>query len=168
MSTIGHVSGDLTAIAAAMAGGLTVAIAEPIVIPILRRAAVLDVPGSRSSQTVPTPRGGGIPLGAGLLVAAVLIGSPAALVFGAAVSGFGLIGLTDDVRGLPTGTRFALQAVGAAAGGAAVLRTFKGPPGQLAGLAGVGPVCLVGFRHTVNVIGRGHGHSRAHAVFGGA
>ena len=168
MSTIGHVSGDLTAIAAAMAGGLTVAIAEPIVIPILRRAAVLDVPGSRSSHTVPTPRGGGIPLVAGLLVAAVLIGSPAALVFGAAVSGFGLIGLTDDVRGLPTGTRFALQAVGAAAVGAAVLRTLTWPTAELAGLTVIAAFWIVGFVNAFNFMDGVNGISGAHALVGGA
>jgi UDP-N-acetylmuramyl pentapeptide phosphotransferase/UDP-N-acetylglucosamine-1-phosphate transferase len=58
---------DLFAVAAC---GTVVAVAEAVTIPLLRRAAILDVPGHRSSHTVPTPRGGGIPIAVGLLVAA--------------------------------------------------------------------------------------------------
>ena len=37
--------------------------AEPVLIPLLRKAAV-DVPNARSSHRVPTPRGGGPPIAA--------------------------------------------------------------------------------------------------------
>ena len=51
-----------------------VAVAEAVTIPLLRRAAIIDAPGShRSSHTVPTPGSGRIPIAAGLLVAAVRI-----------------------------------------------------------------------------------------------
>ena len=67
-------SGILTNLLAVTACGAVVVVAEPVTISLLRRAAFIDVPGHRSSHTVPTPRGGGIPVVVGLLVAAVLIG----------------------------------------------------------------------------------------------
>ena len=67
-------SGEFTDLFAVSACGAVVAAAEAVTIPLLRRAAVIDVPGHRSSHTVPTPRGGGVPIAAGLLVAAGLIG----------------------------------------------------------------------------------------------
>ena len=67
-------SGEFTDLLAVIACGAVVAAAEAVTIPLLRRAAIIDMPGQRSSHTVPTPRGGGIPIAAGLLVAAGLIG----------------------------------------------------------------------------------------------
>ena len=52
--------GEFTDLYAVSACGAVVAAAEAVTIPLLRRAAVLDVPGHRSSHTVPTP-GGGVP-----------------------------------------------------------------------------------------------------------
>src|SRR5712691_6554054 len=59
-------------VAALLACGGIVVVAEPLMIALLRRLAVIDVPGGRSSHTVPTPRGGGLPIAVGLLVAAAL------------------------------------------------------------------------------------------------
>jgi UDP-N-acetylmuramyl pentapeptide phosphotransferase/UDP-N-acetylglucosamine-1-phosphate transferase len=50
-------------------GGI-VLVTEPLTIALLRRLAVIDVPGGRSSHSVPTPRGGGAPIAVGLLAAA--------------------------------------------------------------------------------------------------
>ena len=66
-------SGEFTDLFAVAACGAVVAVAEAVTIPLLRRAAIIDAPGHRSSHTVPTPCGGGIPIAAGLLVAAVRI-----------------------------------------------------------------------------------------------
>ena len=55
-------SGEITDLFAVAACGAVVAVAE-VTIPRLRRAAIIDVPGHRSSHTVPTPGGGGIPMG---------------------------------------------------------------------------------------------------------
>lgn len=105
-------SGEFTDLFAVAACGAVVAVAEAVTIPLLRRAAIIDVPGHRSSHTVPTPGGGGIPIAAGLLVAAVLIGDANAAVFAFAVAAFGLLGFADDLRGLTRGWRLIVQAVG--------------------------------------------------------
>jgi UDP-N-acetylmuramyl pentapeptide phosphotransferase/UDP-N-acetylglucosamine-1-phosphate transferase len=105
-------SGEFTDLFAVAACGAVVAVAEAVTIPLLRRAAIIDVPGHRSSYTVPTPGGGGIPIAAGLLVAAVLIGDANAAVFAFAVVAFGLLGFADDLRGLTRGWRLIVQAVG--------------------------------------------------------
>src|ERR1700728_5203383 len=87
----GLVSGELSDVFAGTACGTVVTAAEALTIPLLRRAAIIDMPGHRSSHTVPTPRGGGIPVAAGLLVAAALIGGAIAVVFACAVAAFGLL-----------------------------------------------------------------------------
>ena len=87
-----------------------------LTIALLRRLAVLDMPGGRSSHSVPTPRGGGAPIAVGL-IAAVLIApgaGDARPALAAAIGFFGLLGLLDDLRGLPALSRLLLQAAGAA------------------------------------------------------
>ena len=105
-------SGGFTDLFAVVACGAVVTGAEAVTIPLLRRAAIIDVPGHRSSHTIPTPRGGGIPIAAGLLVAAGMIGGANAIVFAFAVAAFGLLGFAEDLRGLTAGRRLILQAVG--------------------------------------------------------
>src|ERR1700759_2587380 len=84
---------------------------RPVTIAALRRLAVLDVPGRRSSHSVPTPRGGGAPIAVGLIAALLIAphgnGTRAALAV--AVGFFGLLGLLDDLRGLPAVFRLVLQ-----------------------------------------------------------
>src|SRR5579884_3890337 len=101
-------SEGLTTVSAVTACAAVVAGTEAIAIPLLRRAAIVDVPGSRSSHAVPTPRGGGIPVAVGLLVAAGLIGGLDAVFFALAVATFGLLGAAEDVRGLTVRGRLAL------------------------------------------------------------
>ena len=106
-------SGEFIDLFAVAACGAVIAVAEAVTIPLLRRAAIIDVPGShRSSRAVPTPGGRGIPIAAGLLVAAVLIGDANAAVFAFAVAAFGLLSFADDLRGLTRGWRLIVQAVG--------------------------------------------------------
>jgi Fuc2NAc and GlcNAc transferase len=76
---------------------------------------VLDVPGSRSSHSRPTPRGGGLAIVATVLsavaVMALLGAMPrplaAVLFFGGLP--VGLVGLADDVRSTPVGLRLIVQ-----------------------------------------------------------
>jgi UDP-N-acetylmuramyl pentapeptide phosphotransferase/UDP-N-acetylglucosamine-1-phosphate transferase len=63
-------------IEAVMACGVIVAVTEPLTIALLRRHAVLDLPGRRSSHTVATPRGGGAPIVLGLVAAALIAPAP--------------------------------------------------------------------------------------------
>src|SRR5436309_13029392 len=94
----------LAAISAA--AGLIACFGTRALIPLLRRAAVLDHPNERSSHAAPTPRGGGIALVAAILVAwLALIGAGAAapllllVLFGAAL--LAAVSWVDDLRGLP-------------------------------------------------------------------
>src|SRR5579875_875213 len=127
-------SGDRVVYAALLCGGV-VLVAEPLMIRLLRRLAVLDVPGTRSSHTAPTPRGGGAPIAAGLLVAAALAGGTGDVPFAAAIAFFGVVGMIDDLRGLPAVRRLALQGVGSVAVAALLVSGLDRPPLALAAIA---------------------------------
>jgi UDP-GlcNAc:undecaprenyl-phosphate/decaprenyl-phosphate GlcNAc-1-phosphate transferase len=153
---------------AGLACGVIVAVAEPPTIALLRRLAVLDVPGERSSHSVPTPRGGGAPIAVGLLVAAALVpGAGDGLSFAVAVGFFGLLGLLDDLRGLPAISRLALQAAGAASVAALLVLRLPLPAFAMAVAASAVAVWLVGFVNAFNFMDGVNGISAAHAVIGG-
>ena len=65
--------------------GAIVIVAIPATIPLLRRMHAVDVPSVRSSHSVPTPRGGGLPIAVGLLAAVAITRSGARAAFAAAV-----------------------------------------------------------------------------------
>ena len=134
---------QLTDMIAAGSCGALVAITEPVTIRILRRAAAIDIPNGRSSHSVPTPRGGGAPIAAGLVLAALLIRSPAAIALAVAVAAFAVIGLADDLSGLPARTRLAWQAAGATAAAAVVVLHLHLPPAVAAAAVIVVAVELV-------------------------
>jgi UDP-GlcNAc:undecaprenyl-phosphate/decaprenyl-phosphate GlcNAc-1-phosphate transferase len=162
-------SGDRVAWAVAICGGI-VLVTEPLTIALLRRMAVLDVPGGRSSHSVPTPRGGGAPIAAGLLVAAAL--TPAASrdevpAFLAGVGFFGLLGLLDDLRGLPPLLRLGLQAAAGTAIAALLAGGTSLPFPQRALAAAALALWLAGFVNAFNFMDGVNGISGAHAVAGG-
>jgi UDP-GlcNAc:undecaprenyl-phosphate/decaprenyl-phosphate GlcNAc-1-phosphate transferase len=102
------------AVELAIAAGATVAMAPPVSA-LLRRLAVIDYPGVRSSHELPTLRGGGLaPAAAGSVVLAVTLppGWGGLLI---AVVTFGAVGLIEDVRGIPAVHRLALLVLIAAA-----------------------------------------------------
>src|ERR1700733_16276260 len=100
--------GELTTVLAAVICAACVTVAEPVLIPLLRRAAI-DIPNGRSSHSVPTPRGGGAPIAAGLVVAVLLIHGTVAVMFAIGVAAFAAIGFADDLGSLPAGRRLAMQ-----------------------------------------------------------
>jgi UDP-GlcNAc:undecaprenyl-phosphate GlcNAc-1-phosphate transferase len=161
------VSGDIAIILAAGSSAAFVVAAEPVTIPLLRRAAAIDVPVLRSSHTVPTPRGGGAPVVAGLVLAALLIHGAAALTFAAAVATFGVLGFADDLRGLPAKRRLLLQAAAAAGVAAALIWTTGLPLAAALGAGAVVAVWIVGFVNAFNFMDGVNGISGAHAVLGG-
>lgn len=96
------------------AAGLTACLGTRALIPLLRRAAVLDHPNERSLHEAPTPRGGGIALiGAILLAWLALMAAGAAgprllaVLGGAAL--LAAISWVDDLRGLSPATRLLAQ-----------------------------------------------------------
>jgi UDP-GlcNAc:undecaprenyl-phosphate/decaprenyl-phosphate GlcNAc-1-phosphate transferase len=161
-------SGEFTNLFAVLACGAVVAVAEAVTIPLLRRAAVIDVPGPRSSHTVPTPRGGGIPLAAGLLVAAGLIGGTIAVIFAFAVASFGLLGLAEDLHGLTAVRRLILQAAGGVLLAVALVSGLAGPTTRLVLLAALCAVWITGFVNAFNFMDGVNGISGAHALIAGA
>jgi UDP-GlcNAc:undecaprenyl-phosphate/decaprenyl-phosphate GlcNAc-1-phosphate transferase len=148
--------------------GAFVAIAEPMTIALLRRAAAMDVPNLRSSHTVATPRGGGVPIAGGLVAVAVVIRSPAAAAFGLAVAIFAAIGLADDLAGLEARRRLMLQAAGSVAVAIVLLRHLGLPLVPLAIAAAVVAVWVAAVVNAFNFMDGVNGISAAHAVIGGA
>ena len=101
---------------ALLALGVT-ALVTPVVVAALRRRRVLDHPNERSSHEVPTPRGGGVAPALGMVVAlCATTGLDGSLRTGilVAATGFGLLGLVEDLRGVPPAPRFLLQLLVAA------------------------------------------------------
>src|ERR1700722_7390466 len=147
------VTGDSVAWAV-LACGVIVLAAEPPTIALLRRRGMLDVPGVRSSHSAPTPRGGGAPVALGLLAAAsVAIASgivAQGLAFALAIGFFGLLGLADDLRGLPAVSRLALQTAGAAVVAALLVLRLPLSPYALALAAAAAACWLVGFVNAFN------------------
>jgi UDP-GlcNAc:undecaprenyl-phosphate/decaprenyl-phosphate GlcNAc-1-phosphate transferase len=166
-ASISDVPGELTTAVAAVTCATFVTVAEPLLIPVLRRAAV-DVPNGRSSHTVATPRGGGAPIAVGLVVAALLIHGAVAVTFAVAVAAFAAIGFADDLSGLPAGRRLLMQGLSSLAI-AGVLVERIGLPWALAAAAAVLlAVWLIGFVNAFNFMDGVNGISGAHALIGGA
>jgi UDP-GlcNAc:undecaprenyl-phosphate/decaprenyl-phosphate GlcNAc-1-phosphate transferase len=138
-----------------------------VTIPLFRKAAIVDVPGHRSSHTVPTPRGGGIPIVAGLLVAAGLIGGASAAVFAFAVAAFGLLGLAEDLRGLSAGRRLIIQAVGGTMVAVVLVSGLAGPAAMLVLLVAFCAAWITGFVNAFNFMDGVNGISGAHALIAG-
>src|SRR3984893_5137215 len=99
-----------------VAAGLIACLGTRALIPLLRRAAVLDHPNERSLHAAPIPRGGGIALIAAILsawLALIVAGAVAprlvVVVFGAAL--LAAISWIDDLRGLSPATRLLAQFV---------------------------------------------------------
>ncbi|TGD73481.1 glycosyltransferase family 4 protein [Mangrovimicrobium sediminis] len=84
---------------------------------LARRWQILDLPNERSSHVLPTPHGGGIPALLAMMVVAVAAGvvdavwpAPLALLLGLALSLL-VVGVLDDLRGLPVAARFGVYAL---------------------------------------------------------
>jgi UDP-GlcNAc:undecaprenyl-phosphate GlcNAc-1-phosphate transferase len=162
-------SGDSVMWAVAACGGI-VLVTEPLTIALLRRLAVIDVPGGRSAHSVPTPRGGGAPIAVGLLVAMGFTHRASrdeVLAFMVGVGFFGLVGMLDDLRGLSPVLRLRLQAGGSAAVAMLLVAglSLPFPTRVLAALAIA--AWLAGFVNAFNFMDGVNGISGAHALVGG-
>jgi len=146
--------------------GAIVIVAVPATIPLLRRIHAVDVPSIRSSHSVPTPRGGGLPIAAGLLAAVAITRSGASAAFAVAVGFFAVLGFLDDLRGLPVSRRLALQATGSAVvAGLLVLPMHPAVAGAL--LAVAAAVWITGVVNAFNFMDGVNGISGVHALIAG-
>ena len=103
------------------AAGIAACLGTRALIPVLRRASVLDRPNERSSHAIPTPRGGGIAVIAASLAAwLVLIAAGAApatlLAVIAGAAALAAISWLDDLRGLSPAVRLGAQCAAVALG----------------------------------------------------
>lgn len=159
-------SGPAATLVLAACLALVVSLASPVAwLPLLRRLGAVDVPSDRSSHTVPTARGVGLGPASGLLVAgsaAVAVGVvPASLLTVLAVAlAAALLGLFEDVHGVPVPARLGLQlGLGLAAGVA--LRELTGSPAWWLPLVAVG---FAGYVNAANFMDGIDGISAGHAV----
>lgn len=129
---------------------LTVSVASPLLIlPVLRRHQIIDVPGARSSHTVPVVRGAGLAPALGVAAAWSCVAIAGGVVPLGAATMFGVslacaaVGFTEDVHGLSVKVRLALQlAIGVSLG---LIAT------ELAGRSlWWGPLVAIGFAGYVN------------------
>ncbi len=108
-------------VAVAVAAFAVSCLGTRVLIALLRRRAVLDMPNERSSHAVPTPRGGGIAV-IGASAAAWLASGAAGAVPSStiivALAGVGLAGVSwfDDLRGLSPALRLVFQFAAVAVG----------------------------------------------------
>ncbi|MBL4721625.1 MAG: glycosyltransferase family 4 protein [Alphaproteobacteria bacterium] len=96
-----------------------------LLIPVLRRRAIMDMPNDRSSHTVPTPRGGGAAVTVTILLVwgwrAFHTNDVWVLAILAAALGLALVTWIDDLRSLSPLTRLGAQIVAVGIGISALL-----------------------------------------------
>jgi UDP-GlcNAc:undecaprenyl-phosphate GlcNAc-1-phosphate transferase len=162
-----RVAGDGTAAIAALVCALVVTLTEPVTISLMRRAAAIDIPGHRSSHRLPTPRGGGVAIAAGLLTAAAVTGDVPGFAFGATVAAFGLIGLAEDLTGVAALPRLALQLAAGLLAGLVLVSELAVPGPMMAVLAVLAAVWITAFVNAFNFMDGVNGISGAHAALAG-
>lgn len=146
-----------------LAAGLVVAagaislLGTRVLIPLLGRAAVLDLPNERSSHARATPRGGGLAVVAAIVVtwAAVVVAgfAPPRLTWVIACAVLlAAVSWLDDLRGLSPAPRLLAQIVAVALGCAALAPAWTTAPGWLPGpiTAGAALVLWVWFANLFN------------------
>lgn len=101
-----------------LAAGFGSAILTALVRDWLRRRAILDRPGQRSSHATPVPRGAGLGVIAALVIAWLALATrgaipPDAIVIVPVTAALALLSFVDDLRGLPVVFRLAVHFVAA-------------------------------------------------------
>ncbi len=158
-----------TGIAALVALAVTGA-TVPAVLALAGPLGLVDKPNERSSHVIPTPRGGGIACALGLLVG-LAVAAPVdptvrkALVF--AVVAFGLVGLVDDLRGVPQILRAAIHAALAGLSLVWLLDGLGGPPAWRVVFGAGCLIWLVAYVNVFNQMDGINGISVAQAVVAG-
>jgi UDP-N-acetylmuramyl pentapeptide phosphotransferase/UDP-N-acetylglucosamine-1-phosphate transferase len=137
---------------------------QPLVVWMMRVAAVLDVPTDRSSHELPTPRGGGLAVVLAVGVAIAFV--PSAGVFVVPLFLFGTIGLLDDLHDLPVGTRLAAQVAAAIAVGFVLVPQSFSTVAAAASVVMVA-IWLAAYVNAFNFMDGINGISGLHAILAG-
>ena len=129
---------------AVVAAGLCLVL-TPVVLVVLRRLGVLDHPNERSSHDEPVIRGGGIAFAlASLLAVPLALRTYEVTALGTGVvvaaAGLGVVGLIEDLWGVPALPRFLLQIVAA---GISLVWLLDGLHGNVVWRVAFGLGCLV-------------------------
>lgn len=154
---------------AALAAALVTLLLAPVVIRLLVRRAVLDVPGARSSHDVPTPRGGGLAPACGALAGAAIAAAETdglLLIIAAAAAALGVVGFRDDLGSLPARARLIAQLVIAAAVSGFLVDGLQTGPAVVLLAAGC-TVWLVAYVNAFNFMDGINGISAAQASVAG-
>lgn len=153
-------------LAAALTAAITTALLA-VLVPVLRRRGVIDVPGDRSSHDVPTPRGGGAAIAVGVAIGYAAAGGGfwAALALGLAA---GAVGLVDDVRSLSATTRLAAQALIVVVSVPFLIAAMDSAAGWVVAFGVVVAVGAVGFINAFNFMDGINGISASQLLVAGA
>lgn len=141
-----------------------------LLVPVLRRAQLLDVPNERSSHSAPVPRGGGLAVMAAVMlagVAAAWVGDDVVWVPLLIALALAAVGLVDDRSSLPSLVRLLLQLV-AGALVAAWTWSAGAPSSSVLVFAVVVTVAVAGFVNAFNFMDGINGISALTAVVAGA
>ncbi|WP_103064114.1 glycosyl transferase family 4 [Actinomyces qiguomingii] len=158
-----------------LAATVTSVLATLVLIPMLRRAQVVDIPVGRSLHAAPTPRGGGLAV---VLAAVVVMGVAPAVAWNrvgfaglmvhfstvmlgfVAILAFAIVGLVEDLFALSTQSRLCLQlGLGLFLGLAAAAQVGADP-----WVAVPVAVCATGVVNATNFMDGANGLAAGHAV----
>lgn len=137
---------------------------QPVVLRVMTARAVMDMPSARSSHRIPTPRGGGVAVA--LAAIAALMFAPQARLVAVPLLLFAVIGLAEDVRGVPIVPRLLLQ-FGAGAVSTLVLLPDSHPGAVTIALVAVIAIWLAAYANAFNFMDGINGISTAHAMLTG-
>ncbi|MFG1763932.1 glycosyltransferase family 4 protein [Micromonospora parva] len=152
-----------------LAGGIVLALVvgtllQPLVLRLLRAAAVLDIPSERSSHSTPIPRGGGVGVAAAAGLALLL--NEHARSIAVPLLFFAAIGLLEDLRGVPIRSRLLLQVL--AGLGTAVVLVPGGQAWYVHALLVLALAAWVtSYVNAFNFMDGINGISAVHAILGG-
>ncbi|MGH3870151.1 MAG: MraY family glycosyltransferase [Pseudonocardiaceae bacterium] len=142
-------------------------VAQPIVIRMLRSHAIVDIPESRSSHTVPTPRGGGIAVGLGLAAGISVMNDHIWWPLIVTLVLFFTIGLAEDLRGVPIAGRLSLQLFSSAFVAHLLLSSAPEQFLPSAVVIAIAAVWITGYVNAFNFMDGINGISGVHTVLGG-
>lgn len=143
----------------------------PLVLWLLRRLQVIDVPSERSSHVAPTPRGGGLGVFLGAMLGLIVgdpVGSTSLTTLLVCTGAFAVMGLLDDLRGLPVRVRL-LGQLGFAVGFVApwFLRNVPAVGSFRLLLAVFAVVWVIGYLNAFNFMDGINGISGLHTIIAG-